>query len=489
MNDGPLSGLRAALALLTVVELVIFLDVSIVNVALPSMARSLALSGAGLAWVVTAYQLTFGGFQLVGGRAADLLGRRRMFRLGLGTFTGASLLAGMAPWAWVLIASRALQGVGAAMVVPAELSLLTVMFTERGAYQRAFGVWSAMGAAGAASGVALGGILTQQAGWPWIFLVNVPIGVTALALSGRYLAADAPLIRFGRGMPRRLDLNGALTGTAAILILVYLVSVTPQRGWDDAVVIVGLVMFVALLVGFLATEKGNPDALLPLRLFNVRNVSGSAISNFLVGAAHVPAFVLLSLYFQDVLHYSAMVAGFGVLPIALVNIAVSRTILPRILDRFGPRPLLAGGFILLTVGLAVLGRAPVSGSYARDVLPGALVFAMGLPSVFVGSTLPAVKSVAESNIGVVSGIVNTTQRVGASVGVSVLLALATLRSSHVTDGSRAAALDAGYQVGFLAAAALSAVGVVVALGVLTQQRVEEVLSPGSTVLPALVEEA
>jgi EmrB/QacA subfamily drug resistance transporter len=487
-KDGTLRGLGAALALLTVVELVVFLDVSIVNIALPSIGRSLALSEAGLAWIVTAYQLTFGGFQLVGGRAADLIGRRRAFRIGLGTFTVASLLAGLAPWAWLLIAARALQGVGAAIVVPAELSLLTVMFTERAAYQRAFGVWSAMGAAGAASGVALGGILTQQAGWPWIFLVNVPIGVTALALSGRYVPADEPLMAPGRGMSRHLDLKGALSGTGALLLLVYVVSVLPQQGWD-LVVIVALGLFVALLVSFLALEVGNPYALLPLRLFRIRNVTGAAISNFLVGAAHVPAFVLLSLYFQDVLHYSAIVAGFCVLPIALVNIAVSRTIIPRFLERFGARLLLAGGFALLTLGLAVLGRVPIAGSYAVDVLPAAMIFAVGLPAVFVGSTLPAVKSVADHDTGIVSGIVNTTQRVGASVGVTMLLAVAALRSSHVSGGSRAAALDAGYRVAFWGSAALAALGVVVALGVLTGRPSEEVATQRSGALSTFAEEA
>lgn len=467
MQRGILAGRLMALVLLTVVELVVFLDVSIVNIALPSIGKALLLSESGLAWVVNAYQLTFGGFQLVGGRAADKLGRRRVFQIGLGVFTAASLLAGIAPWAWLLVTARALQGVGAAIVVPAEISLLSVTFTDPAAYQRAFGVWSAMGAAGAASGVALGGILTEQAGWPWIFLVNVPIGAAALVLAPRYLPPDDRHgITVGR-TTRDLDLAGAGAGTAALLLMVYGISMVTQQGWDLLVVTVFVVAAV-LAVVFLRVEKRSPHPLLPLRLFRVRNVSGSAMSNFLVGAAHVPAFVFLSLYFQNVLGYSAIVAGFGVLPIALINIAVSRTLVPRVLARFGPRVLLVGGFALVALGLAGFGRAPVGGSYLVDVLPAAVLFAVGLPAVFVGSTLPAVKSVAECDTGVVGGVVNTAQRVGSSLGVGTLLALAAWHTSFASAGSPAARLNAGYQWGFLGAAALAAIGVGVAIAVLTR---------------------
>jgi EmrB/QacA subfamily drug resistance transporter len=456
-----------ALILLTAVELVVFLDVSIVNIALPSIGKALLLSDAGLAWVVNAYQVTFGGFQLIGGRAADLLGRRRTFQVGLGVFTVASLLAGIAPWAWLLVVARAVQGIGAAIVVPAELSLLSVTFTEPAAYQRAFGVWSAMGAAGAASGVALGGILTQQAGWPWIFWVNVPIGIVALVLSSRYLPADRVGVRPRQRLARNLDLAGAATGTAGLLLLVYGISAVSGQGWDTSATI-AFVFAPVLLVAFVVVEHRAAQPLLPLRLFRIRNVSASAAANFLVGAAHVPAFVFLSLYFQNILGFSAIVAGFAVLPIALINVAVSRTLLPRALSRWGPRVLLAGGFALLLVGLAGFGRAPAGGSYLVDVLPAAILFAVGLPCVFVGSTLPAVKSVAEFDTGVVGGVVNTAQRVGSSLGVGVLLALASWHTSHAGGPGGVARLNAGYQWGFWGTAALAGVGVIVAAVGLTR---------------------
>ncbi|MEV4318844.1 MFS transporter [Actinocrispum sp. NPDC049592] len=466
MARGPLTGLRMALLLLTAVELVVFLDVSIVNVALPSMAATLALGEAGLAWVVNAYQLTFGGFQLVGGRASDILGRRRVFRIGLTIFTVASLLAGLAPWAWLLILARALQGVGAALVVPAELALLTSVFTEPRAYQRAFGVWSAMGAAGAASGVALGGILTQEVGWPWIFLVNVPIGIVALAFSGRYLPADEQHRVVDTTVTRTLDVWGAITGTGGLILLVYVLSVVPQEGWDPLVT-GALVVAVGLLVAFAAIERRVANPLLPLRLFRIRNVTGSAAANFMVGAAHVPAFVFLSLYFQDVLHYSPIAAGFAVLPIALMNVAVSRAVVPWALARLGPRMVLAAGFALLVVGLGGLGFAPTDGEYAIDVLPYALVFAVGLPAIFVGSTLPAVKSVRSTDTGIVSGTVNTTQRIGSSVGVTLLTVLAVLRTNSAADPSTAAALNSGYAIGFLGAAGFAVLGLLIAVTILT----------------------
>ena len=461
MPPGTLPGRRAALILLTVVELLVFLDISVVNIALPSIATGLAMTEASLAWVVNAYQLTFGGFQLVGGRFADLLGRRAMFWFGLALFTLASLLAGVAPWAWLLVAARALQGVGAAILVPAELALLTAMFTDPAEYRRAFGVWSAMGAAGAASGVALGGIITQGFGWPWIFLINVPIGLVAMALSGRYLPADPVRFHLNREVFSKLDLRGASTGTAGLVLLVYVASVVLERGWD-MLVISTLVLGVLLFGFFVLSEARVPNPILPLRLFRVRNVTGSAFANFFVGAAHVPAFVFLSLYFQDVLKYPAIVAGFAVLPIALVNIAVSRTLIPRALKRFGPRALLATGFVLLAIGLGVFGRAPVTGSYLIDILPAAVVFAVGLPAVFVGSTLPAVKSVPPEETGIASGTVNTAQRIGSSIGVTILIALASHRTA-TAGGSHVDALNLGYQLGFLGAAALAALGAILAV--------------------------
>jgi EmrB/QacA subfamily drug resistance transporter len=460
----------AALLLLTSVELVVFLDVSIVNVALPAMGTALALSEAGLAWVVNAYQLTFGGLQLVAGRVADLFGRRRVFQAGLAVFTVASLLAGAAPNAATLVAARALQGVGAAIVVPAELALLAVIFTKPAAYRRAFGVWSAMGAAGAASGVALGGVLTQTVGWPAIFLINVPVGLAALIASRRCLPADDgdPAAMIGLPVTRRIDLVGAASGTGTLLAVVYLASVLADHGWDPLTIAVAAAT-VALGVVFGLNQRRNPAPILPPALLRLRDVRASAVANALVGAAHVPAFVLLSLLLQQVLGYSAITAGFAVLPIAAINMLTARTVLPRALGRFGPGPVLAAGMGLLALGLAgyALLLKPGAG-FLTAVLPPSIVFAIGLPAVFVASTAPAVRAAPPDQTGAASGLVNTTQRVGAALGVTGLLIAADTWTRGHGGTADPAALAAGLRLGFAGAATLAALGVGCALAMLTR---------------------
>ncbi|GAA3137619.1 DHA2 family efflux MFS transporter permease subunit [Planomonospora alba] len=454
----------AVLLLLTSVELVVFLEVSIVNVALPAMSASLSLTGAGLAWVVNAYQLTFGGFQLVGGRAADVFGRRRMFQTGIALFTAGSLLCGLAPDAATLLAGRAVQGVGAALVVPAELALLATVFTEPAAYRRAFGVWSAMAAAGAGSGVALGGILTETAGWPWIFLINVPIGLAALAATPRLLPPDRP----GAGRPRaagpHLDVAGALTGTGSLLAVVLVASELPVRGWD-APTVTAAVTGAALAVAFWARQPRHPQPILPPALLRQREMRAGTVANALVGASHVPAFVLLSLMLQDVLGYSALAAGFAVLPIAAVNMVTARTVVPWAAGRFGMRAVLAAGMGLLALGLtgyAVLLR-PGAG-FLTAVLPPGLVFAAGLPAVFVGSTASAVRAAPEEQKGAASGLLNTAQRLGAALGVTgVLLLSAAWTASH---GDTAG----GLRIGFAVAAGLAVLGVVCALAMSSARR-------------------
>ncbi|MEU6809354.1 MFS transporter [Streptomyces sp. NPDC046831] len=459
-----LQGKRGVLFLLTSVELVVFLDVSIVNVALPAIGTALGLTVVGLAWVGTAYQVTFGGFQLGAGRATDVLGRRRLFRAGLAVFTLGSLLAGIAAWPWLLIAARALQGVGAAILVPAELSLLTAIFTDPVAYRRAFGWWSAMGAVGAAGGVVLGGLIVELLSWHWIFLINVPIGVTGLVLSGRLLPADEPVT----GSRARLDLPGIAAGTGALLLLVYVVTVAAEGNLDGFTAVLA-VAGLALGAAFVWIEIRSSDPLLPFRFFRNPDVSGSTVASAIVGAAHVPAFVFLALYFQEVRGYSALESGLAVLPVAAVNLVVSRTVVPPALAKWGPRWVLTAGMALLSLGLLLLGGLPVDGSFLTDYLPGALIFAAGLPAVFVGSTMPAVKAVAEHETGVMSAVVNTAQRIGAGLGVAVLAALAADRTD-ATGGPHRAALNEGYQFTFLGAAALAAAGVLVGLWLVRRGR-------------------
>ncbi|TNC29269.1 MFS transporter [Amycolatopsis alkalitolerans] len=437
----------------------VFLDTTVVNVALPSIGHGLGLGESGLAWVVGAYQLTFGGFQLVGGRAADLLGRRRLFLAGVLVFTAASLAAGLAPSAAVLLAARAAQGVGAALVVPAEISLLAVTFPDSRDYARAFGVWSAMGAAGAAAGTALGGILTQGLGWPSIFLINLPIGAAAVALTRRLLPADAAGVG-GRHPWRRLDLPGAALGTGGLVLVVYAITASAGRGLDVATMTT-CALGLLLLAGFSWHETHAVRPLMPLRLYRVRNVTGSTLVNFLVGAAHVPAFVLLALYLQHVAGYSPMTSGFAVLPVAVVNMAVARTVLPAALARFGARVVLTGGMVLLAIGLGGLARVPVHGSYLLDVLPAGLVFGVGLPAAFAGVTIPAVTSVAEVDTGITAGIVQTAQRVGAALGATAATALAAAWTAGHT-GPPLQTYTGGLRVAFAAAAGTAALGAVLA---------------------------
>lgn len=456
---GVLAGQRAVLLLLTGVELVVFLDVSIINLAMPSIGAALGMGVVALAWVSTAYQVTFGGFQLGAGRATDLLGRRLMFQIGLAVFTAASLAAGLTSTDWVLIAARAVQGVGAAILIPAELALLTALFTEPEAYRRAFGVWSAMGAVGAAGGVALGGVIVQSLGWQWVFLINIPIGVAGLVLSARLLPADG--VRLRSVSRRRLDLPGMATGTGALLLLAYVVTVASEgevRGWHGALAVAG----AALAAGFVVIQRRAPEPLLPFQIFTVRAITGSTLANVIVGATHVPVFVFVSLYFQQVRGYTAMRAGFAVLPIALVSIPVARMLIPMALRKLGPRTVLAGGMALLTVALLLLARMPVGASYAADFLPAALVLAVALPAIFVGSTMPGVKAAAEHETGVVSGVINTAQRLGAGLGVAVLAAVAESRTS-AAGGRGASALNSGYHAAFLGAGGLAVLGVAVAL--------------------------
>jgi EmrB/QacA subfamily drug resistance transporter len=453
----------AALIVLTTVELIVFVDTTVVNVALPSIGRDLAMSEAGLAWVVGAYQLTFGGLQLIGGRAADLLGRRSMFTFGLAVFTAASLLAGVAHTAWLLVAARALQGIGAALVVPAEISLLAVTFPEPRGYARAFAVWSAMGAAGAALGAALGGVVTQGLGWQWIFLINLPVGVLALVGSRRLLPRDAPRPA-ARSDLGRLDLPGVVTSTGALSLIVYAVTRSATAGIDVPTALT-FALGVVLGVAFLRIERGAVHPVMPLRLFRLRNLTGSATVNLAIGMAHVPVFVLLALYLQHVRGYDPIHSGLAVLPIAAIGLLVGRTLLPRALHRVGPARVLTAGMLLLAAGLALLARLPVDGAYPVDVLPASVLIAFGLPASFAASTIPAVTSVPTTDTGIAAGIVQTAQRVGGALGATGATALAAAWTAH-HGGGGAAAYTAGLRASFTVAAAIAVAGALVAALVL-----------------------
>ncbi|MEV0334161.1 MFS transporter [Nocardia sp. NPDC050717] len=459
---------RLILLLITAVELVVFLDTTVLNVALPSIGADLGLDEAGLGWVTNAYLLAFGGFMLLGGRAADLLAPRRVFAAGLAVFTVASGLAGIASTPVVLIGARALQGLGAAVVIPAQLALLTTTFTEPAARNRAFGVWSAMGAAGAAIGTAVGGPLTDLFGWPSIFLINLPVGVVALALI-RVLPPDPA--QSTRAM-RRLDVPGAITGTAALLLIGYAIGALVDESIRATAV--GLsAAGLALLAAFVFIEARSAHPLMPLRLFTIRQVSGSAVVNALVGAAHVPTFALLALYLQNTQGFSPTASGLAVLPVAVVNIVISRTLIPYALDRLGAWRVLAAGLGLQALAMAWFARLPEHADYLIDVLPGAILLGVGLPAAFVGVTVPAVTSVDPADAGIAAGIVNTAQRVGSGIGVTALLLLADLvaRRSTAPDAYRT-----GLGLAFAAAATLAAIGAALTVALLRTRATLETTS-------------
>lgn len=462
-----------ALILLAAIEFMILLDTAIVNIALPDIKVGLGLSEVDLSWVQNAYLLVFGGVLLLGGRAADLFGRRRFYLLGLGLFTAASLLAGLAPTGGVLLLARALQGVGAAVVLPAEQSLLVTIFTEKDEFNRAFGIWGAVGAAGGIFGLLLGGVLTQVAGWPWIFLINVPVGVLVLLISPRLLPESRTDSAGQKGQKGRLDLLGAVSITLAILLFAYAPIAGQEQGWSSPQAIGSLAAAVLLLLAFVGVEARVPSPLVPLRYFRIRNANGANIVSFLVGAAHAPMFYLLSLYFQQALGYDALTAGLAILPIGAVSLLVSFVVIPRALDHLGVRGVLAGGMLLLAAGLLLFARVPIPSSYALDILPASLIVALGLPAAFVGTNIAAVKAVAPAETGLASGLMNMAQRVGSGIGIAVLTAVYVARIG--TQGPRAAdmgasALAAGFQAGFLGAALFAALGAVLTLVLIRQPR-------------------
>lgn len=433
-----------------------FLDIAVVNIALPEIQRGLGFSEAKLSWVVNAYQILFGGFLLLGGRASDLLGQRRIFLSGLAVFTAASLLAGLAWSPEALVVARLLQGLGAAFVVPAGLALISTVFSGTGDYDRAFGVWGAMRAAGASSGVALGGILTQFLGWPSIFLINVPIGILILLLGPLFLP------EFRAGEQASFDLAGAATATGGLLLAVYGLVEMPQAGWSSIRTFGLLSLAIALLVIFVLVESRSQDPLVPLDVFRLRNLSGASATSLLVGASHVPMFFFLSLYLQQVLGYGALQAGLAALPIGLVNLTVSTLLMPKVLRRFGPKTPLVAGLALLASGLVLFARLPLEAGYLRDVFPASMVVAFGLSGAFIGVTLPAIEAVGPARKGLASGLVNATQRIGSALGVGVL---ATVAASVTGDpgGSAEATFASGLRAGFAGAAFFALVGATISM--------------------------
>jgi EmrB/QacA subfamily drug resistance transporter len=452
--------LNIVLALACLAQFMVVLDVSVVNVALPSIRSALHFSEQDLQWVVNAYTVTFAGFLLLGGRAADLLGRRRVFVAGLALFALASLAGGFASSQVELIAARAAQGLGGAIVAPASLSILTTSFEEGAARNRAVGIWGAMGGAGGAAGVLLGGVLTDLLSWRWILFINVPIGLLAAIFAERYIPETRDAAR-----RRNFDLAGAITATVGLSVLVLGIVRTDVTGWGSASTL-GLLAAGAVLLGvFLAIEGRIAGApLMPLRIYSSRTLSAANVVVLLIGAAVFAMWFFLSLYLQQVLGYSPLRAGVAFLPMTLCIVACS-TIASRVVTRVGPKPMLVAGMTLQAVGLVLFTQISPAGNYLSDVLVPSLLIAIGIGFSFVPVTIAGVSGVASEEAGLASGLINTSRFVGGALGLAILAALATSRTDGAVHHGMAAhaALTGGFELAFGVAAAFSAAGAVIAL--------------------------
>jgi EmrB/QacA subfamily drug resistance transporter len=451
--------LRATLLLSCLAQFMVILDVSVVNVALPSIRTALHFTESDLQWVVNAYTVTFAGFMLLGGRAADLIGRRRVFVAGLLLFGLASLAGGFAESQGTLIAARAVQGLGGAVIAPASLSILTATFEEGSARNRAVGIWGAMGAAGGSAGVLLGGMLTEWLNWRWILFINVPIGVLAAIAAARYIAEGRNPER-----ARSFDLPGAVTATAGLSLLVLGIVRTSVTGWGSASTLAFMAGGVALLLVFVLIEgRIAKSPLMPLKIFRSRMLSVANLVVLMLGAAMFAMWFFVSLYLQQVLHFSPIQAGLSFLPMTFL-LATCSTLSSRMVQRFGAKPLLVTGMSLLAVGLLWFTDLSAGGSYAGNVLAPSVIVAVGMGIAFVPVTLAAVSGVAPHEAGLASGIVNTSRLFGGALGLAILATIATSTTNgdlhrHITTG---VALSDGFQTAFVVAAVFAFAGAVIA---------------------------
>src|SRR5712691_3866423 len=441
-----------ALALLCVVQFMVVLDIAIVNVALPSIQDDLGFSQQNLQWVISAYALVFGGFLLLGGRAADLLGRRRIFLVGIVVFTLASLFAGLAWSETSLIAARAVQGLGAAIITPAALSILSTTFVEGRERNIALGVWGAVGGFGAAAGVLLGGILTSALSWSWIFFVNVPVGVASFVLAPILLkeSRDASVKSF--------DALGAVLVTGGLSSLVYAITQAGRDGWLAGRTVGFFAASLVLLIGFVVWEMRHSEPLMRLGILRIKTVSGANVAGFILGTATFSLFLMLTLYMQQVLGYSPMKTGFGYLAVAGTAI-FSSAIAAQLVTRIGVKPVLAIGMTSLTGGLVYFTQVSVGGSYLADLLPGFLLIAVGLGFSFVPISIAALAGIQPAEAGLASGLINTSQQIGGALASG---------STHAT------ALVDGFHSAFIAGVIIAGLGIVAALTLIRRDELEQV---------------
>jgi EmrB/QacA subfamily drug resistance transporter len=450
---------RLTLLLLSAVQFLDVADSSIVNVALPSIRRDLGFSVENLQWVLSGYLLTYGGLLLLGGRAGDLLGRRRLLAAGTGLFAASSLAGGLAASAGMLIAARLAQGAGAAMMAPAGLSILTTTFSQGTDRNKALGVWGAVSGLAAATGVFLGGVLSQGPGWRWVLFVNLP--VCALILAGAYRLLPGER---NRGRLRNFDLPGAVLATGGMLLLVYALVRAPVQGWGSARTIGELATAAVLLAAFAITELRRRDPLFPFSIFRTTGLAAADVTQMIAFAGFVSLFFFLTLYMQNVLGYSPIRGGSAYLPVT-AGIAVAAGISARLFARTGTRPVIVAGSLIAAAGMYYLSRIPVHGSYLTDLLPGLLIMSIGLGAVLVAVTTAANAGVPAHQAGLAAGLLATSQQLGTALGLAIFSAIATARTSALlaAHAPPAAALTAGFQRALLACAIFLLAAAIIAL--------------------------
>ena len=450
---------RLTLALLCAVAFLDFVDASIINIALPAIRRDLHVSVQNLQWIPSGYLLTYGGFMLLGGRAADLLGRRPVLIAGTLLFGASALAGGLASNAGTVIGSRLAQGVGAAMMLPAALSILTTTFTDGPERRTALGAWGGMAGLGSAAGVLLGGLLTQGPGWRWVFLVKPPL--CAIILAGAFI-----LLRDDRRRGRlvNFDLLGALLATAGALLLVYALVRAPAVGWGSARTIGELAGSAALLAAFVVNEQRSKNPLLPLSIFRVKGLAAADITQLIGIAGLFAVFFFLTLYVQGILGYSPIRAGLAYLPVT-AGVGVSAAITPRLIGRVGIRPVFVAGTLVAGGGVYWLSQVPIHGSYLTDLLPGLVIMSVGLGAEFVAAATAANAGVPPQLAGLAAALFNASQWIGGALGLAILSAIATARTAHLlaSGTAPAAALDAGFHQALTAAAVFLLAAALVAL--------------------------
>jgi EmrB/QacA subfamily drug resistance transporter len=443
-----------ALILLCSAQFVVVLDASIVNVALPTIKEALDFTESSLPWVVNAYVLTFGGFLLLGGRLADLLGRRRVFMFGLVLFAIASLFGGLATTSGQLVAARAVQGLGAAILSPAALSIVATTFKDGAERNKALGIWGAVAGSGGAAGVLLGGVLTEYVGWEWVLWVNVPIGIAAAALAPSLIAETRD-----ENETRHFDVAGAATITLGLSALVFALLDAEDAGWGSAQTIGILAFSAVMLIAFVVIERRSQAPLVPFRIFRLRTITGANVVGILVGASLFSMFYFISLYMQQVLGYSAIKAGLSYLPLAIA-IILSAGIASALVTKVGFKPILATGMVLIATGLAWFSQISLDGTFLADILGPSLLAAVGLGFAFVPVTIAAVSGVEDREQGLASGLINTSQQVGGALGLAILAAIA---NSEIGTSRDPAVLTDGFSSAFLVGSGFAVLGLLATL--------------------------